>query len=128
MIARTTKHAVCKARTNGPSRLVTAWGNALDGIAMSRSELDQLSDVASPLGTRNLLLRLAAIGVVVEGIAASFLYAGGWLTPPRVIDRFQQVNGPHPGFRRNHAKGVGFAGYFESNGNGAALSKAAIFA
>lgn len=100
---------------------------------MTRSELDQPSERESPLGATNLLLRLAAIGVVVGGIAASFLYAGGWLTPhvltpARVIDRFEQVNGSHPGFRRNHAKGVGFAGYFESNGNGAALSKAAIFA
>jgi catalase len=32
------------------------------------------------------------------------------------------------GFRRNHAKGVAVAGYFESNGNGAELSKAAVFA
>jgi catalase len=45
-----------------------------------------------------------------------------------MIDTFQQVNGPHPGFRRNHAKGVGFTGTFVSNGKGAALSKAAVFA
>ena len=33
----------------------------------------------------------------------------------------------YPGFRRNHAKGVCIAGYFESNGQGVRLSKAAVF-
>jgi len=87
----------------------------------------------APLGAANLLLRLAVIGVVVGGIAGLFLYCGGWLTPSaltpaRIIDKFEEVNGPHPGFRRNHAKGVCFSGYFDSNGNGVAISKAAIFA
>src|SRR5579859_2024858 len=100
---------------------------------MTPNELDENSGGKRRLATKELLVRLAAIGIVVGGIGALFLYAGGWLTPhvltpARVIDRFEQVNGAHPGFRRNHAKGVGFAGYFESNGNGAALSKAAIFA
>ncbi|HEY2589277.1 MAG TPA: catalase family peroxidase [Tepidisphaeraceae bacterium] len=100
---------------------------------MTQSDHNPMPTGQPPLGATNLLLRLAAIGVVVGGIAASFLYAGGWLTPhsltpARIIDRFEQVNGPNPGFRRNHAKGVCFAGYFESNGNAAALSKAAIFA
>jgi catalase len=49
------------------------------------------------------------------------------LTPASIIHRFQQVNGIHPGFRRNHAKGVCIAGYFESNGRGIALSKASVF-
>jgi catalase len=80
----------------------------------------------------SLIIRLAVIGVVVGGIAALFLYAGGWLTPhvltpARLVDTFQLVNGPHPGFRRNHAKGLCFSGYFDSNGQGAALSKASIF-
>lgn len=97
---------------------------------MTPGELNQLPENKPRLSAANLLLQLGAVGVVVGGIAASFLYAGGWLTPhalgpARIIDRF---NGAHPGFRRNHAKGVGFAGYFESNGNGAALSKAVIFA
>jgi catalase len=76
--------------------------------------------------------RLAAIGVVVAGIASLFAYAGGWLTPHRLspnamINTFEEVNGSHPGFRRNHAKGVGVSGYFESNGRGVALSRAAVF-
>src|ERR1700680_2066021 len=49
------------------------------------------------------------------------------LTPAEMINRFEQVNGPHPGFRRNHAKGVCVSGYFESNGRGVALSKASVF-
>jgi catalase len=44
-----------------------------------------------------------------------------------MIDAFEQANGPHPGFRRNHAKGVCIAGTFESNGQGVRLSKARVF-
>jgi catalase len=44
-----------------------------------------------------------------------------------MINTLEQNNGPHPGFRRIHAKGVGVAGYFESNGRGVALSKASVF-
>ena len=50
------------------------------------------------------------------------------LTPARFIDRFEQINGVHSGFRRNHAKGLGVSGVFDSNGNGVRLSKAAVFA
>jgi catalase len=77
--------------------------------------------------------RLLAIGVVILGIAVLFAYAGGWLTPhaltpARIVNTFEQVSGgPHPGFRRNHAKGVSVSGYFDSNGQGAALCKASIF-
>lgn len=79
-----------------------------------------------------LILRLTLISVVVAGIAGLFLYAGGWfslhaLSPVTMINGFEQVNGEHPGFRRNHAKGVCVSGYFESNGRGAALSKAVVF-
>lgn len=80
-----------------------------------------------------LLLRLSAIGAALAGTAGTFAYAGGWLspgqlTPARIIDRFEQVNGPHPGFRRNHAKGMCVAGRFTGNGAGARLSKAGVFA
>ena len=44
-----------------------------------------------------------------------------------MINRFEQLNGKHSGFRRNHAKGVCVSGYFESNGHGVALSKAVVF-
>ena len=48
-------------------------------------------------------------------------------TPAQFIDRFEQIDGVHSGFRRNHAKGLGVSGFFESNGNGVRLSKAAVF-
>jgi len=78
------------------------------------------------------LVRLAGIGVVVLGIAGAFAATAGWLSPGhldrnQIIDRFEAVNGEHPGFRRNHAKGVCFTGWFESNGNGAQLSTASVF-
>ena len=77
-------------------------------------------------------LRFLLIVIIIAGIAGLFLYAGGWfaphkLSPSVMINSFEQINGVHPGFRRNHSKGVGISGYFESNGNGAALSKAVIF-
>lgn len=76
--------------------------------------------------------RFVLVVAIVLGLGGAFLYAGGWLspyklTPSRFVDTFQQVNGAHPGFRRNHAKGVGVSGTFESNGQGARLSKAAVF-
>jgi catalase len=100
---------------------------------MNPTEPDQVSEAApAPLRGAGLILRLAVIGVVLGGIVGLFLYAGGWFTPHKVsptliINRFEKVNGEHPGFRRNHAKGVCISGYFESNGNGVALSKAVVF-
>jgi catalase len=75
---------------------------------------------------------VAGIGVVILSVAAAFLYLGGWfspraLTPAGFVDGFEQVNGTYSGFRRNHAKGVDVRGFFESNGQGARLSKAAVF-
>lgn len=76
--------------------------------------------------------RLAGIGVVVLAIAGAFTTTAGFLSPgrldpTRMIDRFEAVNGEHPGFRRNHAKGVCLTGAFDSNGNGARLSTASVF-
>jgi catalase len=76
---------------------------------------------------------LVTIGVVILAVVACFAYVAGWLSPARLsqarlIDRFQQVDGIHLGFRRNHAKGVCITGSFESNGQGVRLSKAAVFA
>ena len=61
-----------------------------------------------------------------------FLYLGGWfnphqLTPARFVNGFEKVYGIHSGFRRNHAKGVCVGGFFDSNGQGTHLSKAALF-
>ncbi len=83
------------------------------------------------LSWASLILRLMTIGVVIAGIASLFAYAAGWLphalTPARIVNTLEEVNGPHPGFRRNHAKGVCVSGYFNSNGQGTALSQASIF-
>ncbi|MDR3510726.1 MAG: catalase family peroxidase [Caulobacteraceae bacterium] len=78
------------------------------------------------------LASFVVIGAIVAAVAASFAYVAGVLSPhrltqARMIDRFELVNGPHPGFRRNHAKGVCVAGWFDSNGAGQRLSKAAVF-
>ena len=84
------------------------------------------------LGKASVLARFALIGVALGAALGTFAYLGGWftpneLTPARLTDGFEQVDGLHPGFRRNHAKGVGVSGFFESNGNGVRLSKAAAF-
>ncbi len=65
-------------------------------------------------------------------VAGTFAYLGGWLTPgeltpARFADAFEQADGTHAGFRRNHAKGVGVSGFFDSNGNGVRLSRAVVF-
>ncbi len=100
---------------------------------MNSSESDQSSQTGLAELTRaSLIMRFTAIGVVIAGIAGLFAYMGGWLTPhaltpASMINRFEQLNGRHPGFRRNHAKGVCVSGHFESSGRGAALSKASVF-
>lgn len=81
--------------------------------------------------------RRAFLGALVVGGAGAVSSVGFLLTenvigPARltaraIIDRFQNVNGVFSGFRRNHAKGVAVAGYFESNGNGADLCSASVF-
>jgi catalase len=98
---------------------------------MDGSESNQVSNPL-PAPSAMVLSRLASIGLVVAVVAALFLYAGGWftphaLTPATMINTFEHVDGAHPGFRRNHAKGVCVTGFFESNGQGQSLSKAEVF-
>jgi catalase len=78
------------------------------------------------------LFALATVVGIVAAVVVLFAYAGRWLsphalTPTSFVDRFEQGNGVHPGFRRNHAKGVCVSGWFDSNGAGATLSKATVF-
>lgn len=100
---------------------------------MEDKESNQVSGpTLASLLTADSLKRLAGIGVLVAVIAGLFLYAGGWftpraLTPAALVNTFEHLNGVHDGFRRNHAKGVCVTGYFESNGQGQALSKAQVF-
>ena len=93
--------------------------------ASAEAEQPRRVKVSTPAG-------LLPIGVALTAVAGTFAYLGGWLTPndltaARLTDAFEQVDGVHPGFRRNHAKGLGVSGFFESNGNGVRLSKAAVF-
>lgn len=88
--------------------------------------------VCPSLGKASTLARFGLIGVALAAVAGTFAYLGGWftpneLTPGRFVNGFEQVNGVHSGFRRNHAKGVGVSGFFESNGEGVRLSKAVVF-
>jgi catalase len=99
---------------------------------MSNQSGSAIAAERPPLGGARILARLTLICASVAAIAGTFAYVGGWfspndLTPARFVDGFETVNGDHPGFRRNHAKGLGVAGFFESNGNGARLSKALVF-
>ena len=95
--------------------------------------MNQVSEpTPGPVRGTALLARLAIIGGLLVVIAVLFLYAGGWLTPNKLtpaafVNTFEHLEGKHPGFRRNHAKGVCVTGYFESNGQGQALSKAQVF-
>lgn len=85
-----------------------------------------------PISRRNLLLGSAAVGGFLAVDLGAILYANNRIGPARLtpqvfLDGFEEVFGRQPGFRRNHAKGVVVEGYFDSNGNGRELSKAAVF-
>jgi catalase len=93
--------------------------------ASTRYQLRSLAEMTA-------LAKLALIGACILAVVGCFAFVGGWFSPnrltqARMIDRFEQVDGVWPGFRRNHAKGVCIAGDFNSNGGGARLSKATIF-
>ena len=97
------------------------------------NEPPDLSTRRAPLSSAAALVRFALIGVVLLVVVGAFGYVGGWFSPSRLtqdrmMDAFEAVGGDHPGFRRNHAKGLCVTGWFESNGNAVALSKAAVFA
>jgi len=91
--------------------------------------MNGLAPVRASSGTGG---RLAWVFAIVLAVGALFSYVAGWLTPhrltpARVVDTFERINGPHPGFRRNHAKGVTISGNFAANGAGSRLSKASVF-
>ncbi|WP_373963777.1 catalase family peroxidase [Kosakonia sacchari] len=87
----------------------------------------------TPFTTGQILARLAAIAFVPLVLIVLFLWGGGWLTPQRLsadklVNVLQQAGGEHPGYRRNHAKGLCVTGSFISNGNASTLSRASVFA
>ncbi|KFB98050.1 catalase [Trabulsiella guamensis ATCC 49490] len=78
------------------------------------------------------IARLALVALVPLVLIVLFLWVGGWLTPQRLtsdklITVLQQSGGEHPGYRRNHAKGICVTGNFISNGNASAISRASVF-
>ncbi|MDV3126189.1 catalase family peroxidase [Mycobacterium sp. 21AC1] len=84
------------------------------------------------LNRRRILLGAAAVGGFLAVDVGALLFAtnvGGVrrLTPQVIVDAFRKTGGNHPGYRVNHAKGVAVSGYFDSNGNGLELSRAAVF-
>src|SRR5882757_2280187 len=88
--------------------------------------------IQRPLTAAQKSARGAFIGAVMLFAIALFAYAGGWLSPSRLTQSrmmaaFREANGTHAGFRRNHAKGVCIAGWFESSGQATAISKATVF-
>jgi catalase len=78
------------------------------------------------------MLPLAAIACAGAALAAGYAYAAGWLTPnrltpQRIVTSLTINGGEHPGYRRNHAKGVCVVGYFDGNGKAARYTSAAVF-
>ncbi|HYA81017.1 MAG TPA: catalase family peroxidase [Methylocystis sp.] len=87
----------------------------------------------SPSSSRPPTGSLAIIALVIAGAAGAFAYTAGWLsptrlTPTKIVDSLAPPGGPSLGYRRNHAKGICFTGVFQSNGDGAELSSAQVFA
>jgi catalase len=81
---------------------------------------------------RDLVLGAAVVGGFLAVDLGALLYVNNWIGPARLtpqvfLDGFEEVFDRQPGFRKNHAKGVVVEGYFDSNGNGRELSKAAVF-
>ncbi|MFH6564759.1 catalase family peroxidase [Pseudomonas kulmbachensis] len=86
----------------------------------------------TPLSPASVMLRLAGIGGVVAVILGGFYYVNGTLDSQRLrpksfINALEHNNGVHPGYRRNHAKGMCVVGYFQSSGDAHALSTAQVF-
>jgi catalase len=78
-----------------------------------------------------LVLRWCVVLAIPATLAALFVWCAGWFSPrlsaPRIVDAFEATTTPHPGFRRNHAKGICVTGHFESNGEGELVSRASVF-
>jgi catalase len=68
-----------------------------------------------------------AVDLGAVAVTNGWVGAGGGFTRQTFIDGFLAVFGNHPGFRKNHAKGVAVTGYFDGTGNGNELSTAKVF-
>jgi catalase len=99
---------------------------------MSDDDADPPRRAAPPLAPAARLARFGLIGVVLMCAAGAFAYTGEWVAPRHLtqddmMTAFQRVDGNHPGFRRNHAKGICVSGMFESSGLAVPISRAAVF-
>jgi catalase len=102
-----------------PTTMVTGW---------DATTIVQRSDFGMNWNQMIEGTRVVADEVQIElHVEAENLLTPHELSAALMINTLEQNNGPHPGFRRIHAKGVCVTGYFESNGRGAALSKASVF-
>src|SRR5260370_11205531 len=98
------------------------------GLLLAALTLARLSEQFSRAPNIKLFHAVSSVGGAAAAIIAFTTITMSYhLKAARFVDRFEQINGVHSGFRRNHAKGLGVAGSFESNGNGVRLSKAAVF-
>ena len=84
-----------------------------------------------PLRSSALWWRWLVVFAGPAALVAAFGWCAGWfssrLTAPQIVNAFEATTSPHPGFRRNHAKGICVTGHFDSNGAGLAASRASVF-
>lgn len=118
-------------RTTGLALAAAPNGPRENGQVESDLTLEQGNPPVN-LTPAEIFGRLAGIGILLLAVMGGFFYLGGWFSPHeltqvRFVDGFEKVNGLHPGFRRNHAKGLPVTGFFESNGKGTQISKAVVF-
>ncbi|WP_078281632.1 catalase family peroxidase [Mycobacteroides franklinii] len=87
--------------------------------------------VAQKLDRRMFVGLVAAGAVTVTGLGGFLALegrVGSRLTGRSFIDLFESTGGKFVGYRRNHAKALAVSGHFESNGAGAQVSSASVFA
>ncbi|MFO2462919.1 catalase family peroxidase [Pseudomonas sp. 15FMM2] len=94
--------------------------------------VDHVSPPRPPLSMGSRIARLAGIGAVLALVTGAFAYVNGTLDPHRLrpktlVNALETNNGVHPGYRRNHSKGVCVAGYFESTRAARPYSSAQVF-
>lgn len=97
-----------------------------------RDAPDNPKPSASLSTTAAIWPRLALVALIPVVICALFAWAWGIFSPERLspdtlVNALEKTGGVHPGYRRNHAKGICVAGYFEANGNASTISKASVF-
>jgi len=78
--------------------------------------------------SRGILLMVAMAGIAVGALAADAPSVEQKPLPVALVDALNKLsNGPHQGFRANHAKGIMVEGTFTPSSSAASFSKAPIF-